>query len=81
VAETVSASRLGQDETSPAEIAARGLQSRPRLPPAALVVPMPAQRLGIIDANPAGCRVLEYSLEELCRAPISRIHPAELPQL
>jgi PAS domain-containing protein len=80
VAETVSAKRLGQDETS-AEIAAWGLQSRPRLPPAALVVPMPAQRLGIIDANPAGCRVLECRLEELRRAPISQIHPAELPQL
>jgi PAS domain S-box-containing protein len=35
----------------------------------------------IVDANPAGCRVLEYSLEELRRTPISQIHPAELPQL
>jgi PAS domain S-box-containing protein len=35
----------------------------------------------IIDANPAGCRVLEYTREELLRTPISQIHPAELPQL
>lgn len=35
----------------------------------------------IIDANPAGCRVLEYTREELLSTPISQIHPAELPQL
>ena len=35
----------------------------------------------IIDANPAGCRLLEYTREELLRTRISEIHPAELPQL
>src|SRR6266576_4715506 len=35
----------------------------------------------IIDANPAGCRMLEYTREELLATPISCIHPAELPQL
>ena len=35
----------------------------------------------IIDANAAGCRMLEYTREELLATPVSHIHPAELPQL
>jgi two-component system, chemotaxis family, sensor kinase Cph1 len=35
----------------------------------------------IVDANSAGCRMLEYTREELLMTPISRIHPAELPRL
>jgi chemotaxis family two-component system sensor kinase Cph1 len=35
----------------------------------------------IVEANAAGCRVLEYTREELLGTPISDIHPAELPQL
>ena len=35
----------------------------------------------IIDANAAGCRMLEYTREELLATPVSDIHPAELPQL
>lgn len=35
----------------------------------------------IIDANPAGCHMLEYTRAELLTTPISAIHPAELPQL
>ena len=35
----------------------------------------------IVEANAAGCRVLEYTRDELLATPISQIHPAELPQL
>ena len=35
----------------------------------------------IVEANAAGCRMLEYTREELLATPISDIHPAELPQL
>jgi PAS domain S-box-containing protein len=35
----------------------------------------------IVEANAAGCRMLEYTREELLATPISNIHPAELPQL
>ena len=35
----------------------------------------------ILDANRAGCAMLEYTREELLATPVSEIHPAELPQL
>ena len=35
----------------------------------------------ILAANEAGCRLLGYTREELLETPISRIHPAELPEL
>ena len=35
----------------------------------------------ILEANRAGCEMLEYTREELLATPISDIHPAELPQL
>jgi len=34
-----------------------------------------------LAANPAGCTMLEHTLEELLATPVSRIHPGELPQL
>ena len=34
-----------------------------------------------LAANPAGCAVLGYTLEELLVTPVSRIHPGELAQL
>jgi two-component system, chemotaxis family, sensor kinase Cph1 len=34
-----------------------------------------------LAANPAGCAVLGYTLEELLVTPVSRIHPGELTQL
>lgn len=34
-----------------------------------------------LAANPAGCTILGYTLEELLATPVSRIHPGELPQL
>ena len=35
----------------------------------------------IVDANPAGCSLLGYTHDELLATPVSRIHPADLPQL
>jgi PAS domain S-box-containing protein len=35
----------------------------------------------IIDANPAACAMLHYRHDELLATPISRIHPAEMPQM
>jgi PAS domain S-box-containing protein len=35
----------------------------------------------ILDANPAGCRLLGYTREELLATPISHIHPNELPRM
>ena len=35
----------------------------------------------IVDANPAACHMLGYTREELLATPVSRIHPAEMPQL
>ncbi len=35
----------------------------------------------ILAANDAGCALLGYTREELLETPISRIHPAELPEL
>jgi PAS domain S-box-containing protein len=35
----------------------------------------------ILAANRAGCLMLGYTHEELLRTPVSRIHPAELPQM
>jgi PAS domain S-box-containing protein len=35
----------------------------------------------ILAANSAGCAMLGYTREELLRTPVSRIHPADLPQL
>ena len=35
----------------------------------------------ILAANDAGCTLLGYTREELLQTPISKIHPAELPQL
>jgi PAS domain S-box-containing protein len=35
----------------------------------------------IIDANPAACRLLGYTREELLVTPISHIHPNEMPRL
>lgn len=35
----------------------------------------------ILDANRAGCALLGYTREELLRAPVSDIHPAEMPEL
>jgi PAS domain S-box-containing protein len=35
----------------------------------------------ILAANDAGCAMLGYTREELLALPISRVHPAELPQL
>ena len=40
-----------------------------------------AQRDKILDANPAACRMLGYSHEELLSLPISAIHPEEMPRL
>jgi PAS domain S-box-containing protein len=34
-----------------------------------------------VAANPAGCMMLEHTLEQLLATPVSRIHPGELPQL
>jgi PAS domain S-box-containing protein len=34
-----------------------------------------------VAANPAGCRLLGYSRQELLETPVSRIHPGELEQL
>jgi PAS domain S-box-containing protein len=35
----------------------------------------------IVAANPAGCSLLGYTRDELLATPVSRIHPADLPQL
>ena len=35
----------------------------------------------ILDANPAGCNMLEYTREELLATPVSDIHPAEHAQM
>lgn len=35
----------------------------------------------VLAANDAGCRLLGYTREELLATPISRIHPADMPQL
>ena len=35
----------------------------------------------ILAANDAGCALLGYTRDELLETPISRIHPAELPEL
>jgi PAS domain S-box-containing protein len=35
----------------------------------------------IVAANPAGCSLLGYTHDELLATPVSRIHPADLPQL
>ena len=35
----------------------------------------------ILDANPAGCNMLEYTREELLATPVSEIHPAEHAQM
>jgi PAS domain S-box-containing protein len=35
----------------------------------------------ILDANRAGCALLGYSHTELLATPVSRIHPAEMPEL
>ncbi len=35
----------------------------------------------IVEANRAGCALLGYTREELLRATVSDIHPAEMPQL
>jgi len=35
----------------------------------------------ILDANRAGCAMLEYTREELLATPVSEIHPAERAQL
>jgi PAS domain S-box-containing protein len=35
----------------------------------------------ILAANPAGCALLGYSLEELLATPVSQVHPADMPQL
>lgn len=35
----------------------------------------------ILAANDAGCALLGYTRKELLATPISRIHPAELPEL
>ena len=36
---------------------------------------------GIVAANRAGCSLLGYTHDELLATPVSRIHPADLPQL
>jgi PAS domain S-box-containing protein len=35
----------------------------------------------IVAANRAGCSLLGYTHDELLETPVSRIHPADLPQL
>jgi two-component system, chemotaxis family, sensor kinase Cph1 len=35
----------------------------------------------ILDANSAGCNMLEYTREELLATPVSEIHPAEHAQM
>jgi PAS domain S-box-containing protein len=35
----------------------------------------------IVAANQAGCSLLGYAHDELLATPVSRIHPADLPQL
>src|SRR3984885_8296778 len=35
----------------------------------------------ILNANQAGCALLGYTRQELLATPVSRIHPADLPQL
>jgi PAS domain S-box-containing protein len=35
----------------------------------------------IVEANRAGAALLGYTREELLQTPVSRIHPADLPQL
>jgi two-component system, chemotaxis family, sensor kinase Cph1 len=35
----------------------------------------------ILDANRAGCEMLEYTREELLATPVSEIHPAEQAQI
>src|SRR4029078_12783606 len=35
----------------------------------------------ILDANSAGCNMLEYTREELLAPPVSEIHPAEHAQM
>jgi PAS domain S-box-containing protein len=35
----------------------------------------------IVAANSAGCSLLGYAHDELLATPVSRIHPADLPQL
>jgi PAS domain S-box-containing protein len=35
----------------------------------------------ILDANRAGCAMLGYTHAELIATPVSRIHPAEMPEL
>jgi PAS domain S-box-containing protein len=40
-----------------------------------------AARNRIHDANPAACRFLGYTHEQLIATPISAIHPAELQQI
>ena len=46
---------------------------------AALVIDPLADRF--VAANDAGCGMLGYTRSELLQTPVSRIHPAELPQL
>ena len=46
--------------------------------PALVVAPLEDR---ILAANPAGCAMLGYTLEELLETPVSRIHPAEMSQL
>lgn len=46
--------------------------------PALIVDPFGDQ---ILAANRAGCALLGYTREELLAAPVSHIHPAEMPQL
>ena len=42
---------------------------------------MDPERDRILAANEAGCKLLGYTHKELLETPISRIHPAELPEL
>jgi two-component system, chemotaxis family, sensor kinase Cph1 len=42
---------------------------------------MDPQRMRILAANDAGCRLLGYTREELLQTPIARIHPSELDEL
>src|SRR5260370_38248848 len=46
--------------------------------PAFIVDPFGDQ---ILAANRAGCALLGYTRQELLATPVSRIHPADLPQL
>jgi chemotaxis family two-component system sensor kinase Cph1 len=46
--------------------------------PAYLIDPLDDR---IVAANRAGCSLLGYTRDELLATPVSRIHPADLPQL